>query len=131
MRVSHYLRPAKGCNMKAVFCLFLNLAARLAGFAPNLVTGFIFMLKGIFLPIFRRPRYYFLPAAIFILSSFVLIKAQPDYSKSELRLIKKKGYAGNALKLHLPQNKFPMPEIPDQNRPQMTGGGIDSTFNAS
>ena len=67
--------------------------------------------------------------SLFIFS--IIIQAQPEFSDSELRLIREKGYLFDSLKHKLPQEKFPMSEISDQNRASFVDGDIDPNFNAS
>jgi uncharacterized delta-60 repeat protein len=83
------------------------------------------------LPILRRTNYFFILTTLLIFPFALTIKAQPEFSKEELSLIKERKYISNTLKYHLPQDKFPMPEISNQNNTLMADGSIDSTFNVS
>jgi len=67
----------------------------------------------------------------FLLTLSVMVSAQPEFSESELRLIKKRRNYSDALKYHLPQEKFPMPEIIESGNSDFADGNLDLTFNAS
>ena len=68
---------------------------------------------------------------LLILPLVSIVQAQPEFSRDELQLIKKRGNYSNAVKYRLPQEKFPMPEVTEQNRPAMADGNLDATFGAS
>jgi uncharacterized delta-60 repeat protein len=83
------------------------------------------------LPTSRQINHFFILTTLLIFSCALIIKGQPEFSKKELSLIKERKYISNNLKYHLPQDKFPMPEISNQNNTIMADGNIDSTFNVS
>jgi uncharacterized delta-60 repeat protein len=56
--------------------------------------------------------------------------AQPEFSRSELQLIKKHGSYSNSAKLKLPQEHFPNPPISASNA-SPSDGDIDPNFNAA
>jgi uncharacterized delta-60 repeat protein len=82
------------------------------------------------LPEFRQS--HCLLILLFTLTFFSFVTyAQPEFSAAELRLVKEKKSYSNAVKYHLPQDKFPMPEITVEGNTIFADGDLDSTFNAS
>ena len=81
------------------------------------------------LPEIRVFRTAFFLIILFILS--LNAQAQPEFSASELRLIKERGGYSKSLKYHLPQDKFPMPEMTESGKLNFADGNIDATFNSS
>jgi uncharacterized delta-60 repeat protein len=68
---------------------------------------------------------------LFIFCFTSIIKAQPEFSKDNFRLLNERIYNSNLSKYKLPQAKFPVPEISNQSHSLIADSNVDSTFNAS
>ena len=68
----------------------------------------------------------------FLLASSIIVSAQPEFSDSELRLIKERGGYTDTIKHRLSPDKFPLTDMPAaQTFAPMADGDLDPTFNTS
>ncbi len=80
---------------------------------------------------FRQKKHLVALTVLFICFLQFVIYGQPEFNQKEVSSIKNKKTVSRSFKYHLPQDKFPLPEIPKQTDAPTIDGGVDSTFGAS